>query len=111
MGDNPEEYWSTYKNATATNYKVGIDTEVYTAKLETTKVKLTKITDGIINTGAAVILKSTVPNVALLTSASASSCTDSYNDNQLTGYGEEKDQTSGTTYYVLNKGSHGVGYY
>jgi len=109
LGDNPGEYWSTYKNATATNYKVGIDTEVYTAKLETTKVKLTKITDGIINADAAVILKSTVPNVALLTSDSHSSV--SYDDNQLTGYGEETDQTIGTTYYVLNKGSHGVGYY
>lgn len=107
-GDTPGEYWATYYNSGMGAQKVGGSAEVYTAKLGASSVELTQVFDGVINSAAAVILKSTSPTVPLITSGSSSS-DPSYSDNELNGFGFDTPVTSGTTYYTLSRGSDGTG--
>lgn len=107
-GDTPGEYWATYYNSGMGAHKVGGSAEVYTAKLGASSVELTQVFDGVVNSAAAVILKSTSPTVPLITSGSSSSAP-SYSDNELNGFGFDTPVTSGTTYYTLSRGSDGTG--
>ena len=108
QGDKAGEYWATYYNSGMGAHKVGGSAEVYTAKLGASSVELTQVFDGVVNSAAAVILKSTSPTVPLITSGSSSS-DPSYSDNELNGFGFDTPVTSGKTYYTLSRGSDGTG--
>ena len=107
-GTADNEYWSTYYNPYA-NAKV-TGAQVFKAALNGTSLTLTPISDGIINMGEAVILKSTSASSITLASAALPSAT-SYTDNDLKGTTEEMNGAAGNI-YVLNKtNENGVGFY
>ena len=100
-------YWSTYYNPYANAKVTGV--QVFKAALNGTSLTLTPISDGIINMGEAVILKSTSASSITLASAASPSAT-SYTDNDLKGTTEEMNGAAGNI-YVLNNGTQGVGFY
>ena len=101
-------YWSTYYNPYANAKVTGV--QVFKAALNGTNLTLTPISDGIINMGEAVILKSTSASSITLASAPSPSAT-SYTDNDLKGTTEEMTGAAGNI-YVLNKtNENGVGFY
>ncbi len=111
QGDNPGEYWATYYHNSTDHVKVGGSTEVYKAELGVMSVKLTQITDGIINKSAAVILKSTEPEILVFSSDSGTAADEAYSGNELDGVEVETAQDPESKYYVLSTGSAGVGFY
>ncbi len=104
------EYWTTFYNENY-NFQVPAEgTQVFKAALSGSTLALTELTtDKIITKNNAVILKSTSsPVVQTLTT------TDSSNDfsgNDLQGVSDSAGETTDGTFYVLNKGSQGVGFY
>jgi hypothetical protein len=110
QGDNPGEYWVSYFNSIAYNFKVGISAKVYKASLGATCVTLTEIPNGIIDIDKGVILKSTVAEIPIMLSESASAA-GNYNGNDLYGVGVSTTQSTLYKYYVLSGGSKGVGFY
>ena len=98
-------YWTTYYNGVC-SMKVADNTttKVYAATRNGETLTLKEVTDGIINKGQGVILKSTAENITM-TSTSDMSAGNAYTGNVLSGVDEETTQTSGNTYYVLSKGS------
>ena len=107
-GTADNEYWSTYYNPYANAKVTGV--QVFKAALNGTSLTLTPISDGIINMGEAVILKSTSASSITFASAASPSAT-SYTDNDLKGTTEEMNGAAGNI-YVLNKtNENGVGFY
>lgn len=103
------EYWTTYYYYNYT-YQTDENTQIFKAKLDGTSLTLTELTaDKKIPSGKPVILKSTSPTITL-TKASGSSGND-FTDNSLRGVTSADGLTSSGNYYVLNKGSQGVGFY
>lgn len=105
-------YWTTYYNGVCSMKVVdNTTTKVYAATRNGETLTLKKVTDGIINKGQGVILKSTASSIAM-TSTSDMSAGNAFTGNVLSGVDEETTQTSGNTYYVLSKGSaNEVGFY
>lgn len=102
-------YWMTFYND---NYSFEADpnTQVFQAELDnaTGALTLREIDDKIVNANEAVILKSSGNPVMTLTTTNSS---DLYEYNNLKGvYDPEGEETDGT-FYVLNNGSKGVGFY
>lgn len=105
-GDNPGEYWATYYNDLA-ECKVDGNTEVFKLALTGNMLEMTKIDDGIINLGQGVVLKSNSASIPLYYSATGSAT--SYGDNSLLGTMTTINNPGNA--FVLNKGSHGIGFY
>lgn len=106
---NNGEYWTTYYNYNYT-FQADENTQIFKAKLDGTSLTLTELTaDKVIPYDKPVILKSSSPTITL-TKISASSSND-YTNNSLRGVSSADGYTSSGNYYVLNKGSHGVGFY
>jgi hypothetical protein len=105
-GDNPGEYWATYYNDLA-ECKVDENTEVFKIALTDNMLEMTKIDDGIINLGQGVVLKSNSASIPLYYSATGSAT--SYEDNSLLGTMTTINNPGNA--FVLNKGSHGIGFY
>ncbi len=105
-GDNEGEYWATYYNDLA-ECKVDENTEVFKIALTDNVLEMTKIDDGIINRGEGVVLKSNSASIPLYYSATGSAT--SYEDNSLLGTMTTINNPGNA--FVLNKGSHGIGFY
>lgn len=105
-GDNPGEYWATYYNDLA-ECKVDENTKVFKLALTGNVLEMTKIDDGIINLGQGVVLKSNSASIPLYYSATGSAT--SYEDNSLLGTMTTINNPGNA--FVLNKGSHGIGFY
>lgn len=106
---NTDEYWTTYFNYYYT-FQADENTQIFKAKLDGTSLTLTELTaDKIIPSGKPVILKSSSPTITL-TKISGSSSNDYYN-NSLNGVSSADGYTTDGNYFVLNKGSQGVGFY
>ncbi len=105
-GDNEGEYWATYYNDLA-ECKVDGNTEVFKIALTGNMLEMTKIDDGIINLGQGVVLKSKSASIPLYYSATGSAT--SYGDNSLLGTMTTINNPGNA--FVLNKGSHGIGFY
>ena len=97
-------YWTTYYNGVCSMKVEGNTTTVYAATRNGETLTLKEVTDGIINKGQGVILKSPAESITM-TSTSDMSAGNAYTGNVLSGVDEETTQTSGNTYYVLSKGS------
>ena len=99
-------YWTTYYNGVCSMKVEGnTTTKVYAATRNGETLTLKEVTDGIINKGQGVILKSTASSIAMTSTSDMSECNAAYTGNVLSGVDEETTQTSGNTYYVLSKGS------
>lgn len=106
---NTGEYWTTYYYYNYT-FQADENTQIFKAKLDGTSLTLTELTaDKVIPYGKPVILKSSSPTITL-TKILASSGND-YTNNSLLGVSSADGYTSSGNYYVLNKGSQGVGFY
>ena len=105
-GDNEGEYWATYYNDLA-ECKVDGNTEVFKIALTGNMLEMKKIDDGIINLGQGVVLKSKSASIPLYYSATGSDT--SYDDNSLLGTMTTINNPGNA--FVLNKGSHGIGFY
>ena len=100
------EYWATFYS-NASNFKASAGTQVFAVNLAGTAITMTEITDGIVNSGQGVVLKSTAASITMTPNASASA--GDYSTNSLTG--TMTSITNPGNAYVLNKGSQGVGFY
>ena len=100
------EYWATFFS-NAGNYKASAGTQVFAVNLAGNAITMTEITDGIVNSGQGVVLKSTAASITMTPNASASA--GDYSTNSLTG--TMTSITNPGKAYVLNKGSQGVGFY
>ena len=102
-------YWMTFYNDYY-SFEADPNTQVFQAELDnaTGALTLREIDDKIVNANEAVILKSSGNPVMTLTTTNSS---DLYEYNNLIGvYDPEGKETDGT-FYVLNNGSKGVGFY
>ena len=102
------EYWATFFS-NASNYQAPAGTQVFKVTLEGTTIALNEVGDGIINKGQGVLLKSTTGSYAL-TPCDGESTVD-YSDNNLEGTAVSITNPGENDYYVLGKGSNGVGFY
>lgn len=100
------EYWATFFS-NAGNYKASAGTQVFAVNLAGNAITMTEITDGIVNSGQGVVLKSTAASITMTPNASASA--GDYSGNSLIG--TMTSITNPGYAYVLNKGSQGVGFY
>lgn len=100
------EYWATYYS-NASNYKASAGTQVFKVALSGTALTMTPITDGIVNKGQGVVLKSTSADITMTETTSAS--TDDYSGNNLTG--TMSSITNPGNAYVLNKKNDVIGFY
>ena len=98
--------WTTFYNQ---NYSFAADanTEVFKVALSGTELTLNKVADGIVDAGTAVVLKTTGDN-PVMTKTTASGDEQA---NDLTGVSDAAGVENDGTFYVLNSGSQGVGFY
>ncbi len=106
-----DDYWWTYYTDVR-NVKADENTTVYTATLSAdgTQVELNEVTDKIVPSGQAVILKSTVGEPLLYTSTETG--TGDFSNNNLRGTQREisKSDVAGTV-YTLAAEANGLGFY
>jgi hypothetical protein len=101
------EYWATFYS-NASNFKASAGTQVFAVNLTGTAITMTEITDGIVNSGQGVVLKSTAASITMTPNASASA--GDYSTNSLTG--TMTSITNPGNAYVLNyKTATGAGFY
>ena len=101
------EYWATFYS-NASNFKASAGTQVFAVNLTGTAITMTEITDGIVNSGQGVVLKSTAASITMTPNASASA--GDYSTNSLTG--TMTSITNPGNAYVLNyKAATGAGFY
>ena len=101
------EYWATFYS-NASNFKASAGTQVFAVNLTGTAITMTEITDGIVNSGQGVVLKSTAASITMTPNASASA--GDYSTNSLTG--TMTNITNPGNAYVLNyKDATGAGFY
>ena len=101
------EYWATFFSNTG-NYQASAGTQVFAVNLAGTAITMTEITDGIVNSGQGVVLKSTAASITMTPNASASA--GDYSTNSLTG--TMTSITNPGNAYVLNyKTATGAGFY
>lgn len=109
-GASNTEYWTTYYNdLTCATAPEG--TQVFKVALSGSTLTLTEISDGVINMGEGVVLKSNSPSITLASAASTGTTADGgYEGNVLTG--TMNSITNPGNAYVLNKtDENGVGFY
>ena len=99
--------WTTFYNQ---NYSFAADenTEVFKVALSGTELTLNKVADGIVDAGTAVVLKTTGDNPVMTKTTTASGDEQA---NDLTGVSAAAGVENNGTFYVLNSGSQGVGFY
>ena len=99
--------WTTFYNQ---KYSFAADakTEVFKVALSGTELTLNKVADGIVDAGTAVVLKTTGDNPVMTKTTTAS---DDTQDNNLTGVSDAAGVENDGTFYVLNNGSQGGGFY
>ena len=101
------EYWATFFSNIC-NYQTSAGTQVFAVNLTGTAITMTEITDGIVNSGQGVVLKSTAASITMTPNASASA--GDYSTNSLTG--TMTNITNPGNAYVLNyKAATGAGFY
>ena len=101
------EYWATFYS-NASNFKASAGTQVFAVNLTGTAITMTEITDGIVNSGQGVVLKSTAASITMTPNASASA--GDYSGNSLVG--TMTSITNPGNAYVLNyKAATGAGFY
>ena len=101
------EYWATFFSNIG-NYQASAGTQVFAVNLAGTAITMTEITDGIVNSGQGVVLKSTAASITMTPNASASA--GDYSTNSLTG--TMTSITNPGNAYVLNyKAATGAGFY
>ena len=103
------EFWTTLYN-NQYNFQVDANTEVFKVALSGAELTLNKVEDGKVTKNTAVVLKTTGGRPVLTPTSSSSSDAQS---NSLFGVANSNGQGTQTdgTFYVLNKGSKGVGFY
>ncbi len=99
--------WTTFYNQ---NYSFAADanTEVFKVALSGTELTLNKVANGIVDAGTAVVLKTTGDNPVMTKTTTASDDTQA---NNLMGVSAAAGVENNGTFYVLNNGSQGVGFY
>ena len=99
--------WTTFYNQ---NYSFAADanTEVFKVALSGTELTLNKVANGIVDAGTAVVLKTTGDNPVMTKTTTASGDEQA---NDLTGVSAAAGVENDGTFYVLNNGSQGVGFY
>ena len=99
--------WMTfYNDANDYHFRADENTTVYKAKISGNKLALTEVADKIVNSSAAVILKSSGNPVMTMVSGESS---DNYSNNDLQGTMTETAKPANC--YTLANGSAGVGFY
>ena len=99
-------YWMTFYNNNY-NFEADPNTQVFKAELSGTTITLHEVTDKIVDKGTAVVLKSTGDPVMTLTTSPSSDS----QANSLKGVDNPEGEETNGTFYVLNNGSKGVGFY
>ena len=99
--------WMTFYNQNY-GFEADANTEVFKVVLSGTELTLNKVDNGIVDAGTAVVLKTTGGNPVMTLTTSASGDTQ---DNSLTGVSAAAGVTSDGTFYVLDNGASGLGFY
>ena len=99
--------WTTFYNQNY-GFEADANTEVFKVALSGTSLTMNKVANGIVDAGTAVVLKTTGGNPVMTLTTSASSDTQ---DNSLTGVSAAAGATSDGTFYVLDNGTSGLGFY
>ena len=99
--------WTTFYNQ---NYSFAADeyTEVFKVALSGDELTMNKVNNGIVDKNTAVVLKTTGDNPVMTKTTTASGDTQA---NDLTGVSDAAGVENNGTFYVLNNGSQGVGFY
>lgn len=103
----PGIYWTTFYNSSV-SFQADESTTVYTATLTDTWLTLNEVSDGVIESGEGVILKSSSPTITLTSTNEESSTL--YGDNILQGTDTEMTNP-GNAYVLSEKESNGLGFY
>ena len=107
-GATDSEYWTTFCYS-GDNLQASEGTQVFKAALIDNTIKLSEITDRIVNDGQGVILKSSSPNFLMTASDNGTTSDGGYEGNSLKP--ATTTITNPVNAYVLNKGEGGVGFY
>lgn len=101
------EYWATFYNM---NYSFQADANTQVLKVERNGTKLTmhEVGEGIVNSGTAVVLKTTGGNPVMTKTSLGSSNTE---PNSLEPVSSPDGMPANGYMYVLSKGTQGVGFY
>lgn len=104
-----DAYWSTFYSE-AGNYQAPEGTQVFMVALNGTLLTMTEITDGIVNMGQGVVLKSSTEGSVTMTWTATASAGD-FSNNSLHGTMTQIITNGPNNYYVLNNKSAGIGFY
>ena len=99
--------WTTFYNQNY-GFEADANTEVFKVVLSGTELTLNKVDNGIVDKNTAVVLKTTGGNPVMTLTTSTSGDTQ---DNSLTGVSAAAGVTSDGTFYVLDNGASGLGFY
>ena len=100
-------YWATFYT-TEGNYQAPTGTEVYAITLNNGKLTMNPVADGIVNSGLAVVLKSTTGSLTMTKTETNSTF---QGTSSLNGTLTEINGNANGNIYVLNTGSKGAGFY
>ena len=98
--------WMTFYNQNY-SFEADANTEVFKVVLSGTALTMNKVANGIVDKNTAVVLKSTGNPVMTLTTSTSGDT----QDNSLTGVSAAAGVTSDGTFYVLDNGASGLGFY
>lgn len=101
------EYWTTFHNYSL-NFQTDAYTQVFKVALSGTALSMNKVANGIVDAGTAVVLKTTSENIAMTSTTSTSS---DEQTNNLIGVTATAGKSSDGTFYVLDNGASGLGFY
>ena len=103
------EYWMTFYKEIY-KFEVPATTQIFKASLNGSKITLTELEDDkIVESGQAVVLKSTTEDITLTLTTTES--TNNYGFNDLKGVSVPTGRDADGQTFVLNKGSQGIGFY
>jgi hypothetical protein len=109
VGDNGE-YWMTFYNQNHNFLVPATGTQIFKGALSGSSLPLTELTtDKVVAKNNAVILKSATASISLTRTTGGGS--NDYTGNDLQGVEAAAGATSDGTFYVLNDGTQGVGFY
>ena len=100
-------YWATFYT-TEGNYQAPTGTEVYAITLNNGKLTMNPVADGIVNSGLAVVLKSTTGSLTMTKTETTGSF---QGTSSLNGTLTVINGNANGNIYVLNTGSKGAGFY
>jgi hypothetical protein len=100
-------YWATFYT-TEGNYRAPTGTEVYAITLNNGKLTMNPVADGIVNSGLAVVLKSTTGSLTMTKTETTGTF---QGTSSLNGTLTEINGNANGNIYVLNTGSKGAGFY